>query len=71
MARITRMSAFSKFRLDSESVPADSVTVNDTSSTLFWDLAQPGSSPTTVPSESQKIYGNFLSDSVSGGYNSK
>jgi hypothetical protein len=60
------MSTFLKFRLE---VPADSVTVNNTSSTLFWDIAQPGSSPTSVPSDSQKIYGNFLSDSVSGRYN--
>ncbi|KAF8157277.1 hypothetical protein B0H34DRAFT_631978, partial [Crassisporium funariophilum] len=63
------MSSFSKFRLEVPRLgPVDS-TVNDTSSNLFWDLALPGSSPTSAPSGSRKLYGNFRSDSESGRYN--
>ena len=63
------MSTFSKLRLDVlRQHPTDS-TVNDAPSTLFWDLAQPGSSPTSAQSGPQKLYGNFFSDSESGRYN--
>jgi len=60
------MSTFSKFRLN---VPSSAVNGVDAPSTLFWDLAQPGSSPMSAPSGSQKRYGNFVSDSQSGRYN--
>jgi len=36
---------------------------------LFWDRAQPGSSPTSAASGFQKLYGDFRSDSESGRYN--
>ncbi|KAF8953016.1 hypothetical protein BDZ97DRAFT_1991889 [Flammula alnicola] len=66
------MSSFSKFKLDIPSkqveTPADS-TFNHSSSTLFWDLAQPESLPTSGSSGVQKLHGNFLSDSQAGGYN--
>ncbi|EDR01929.1 uncharacterized protein LACBIDRAFT_332744 [Laccaria bicolor S238N-H82] len=44
MARITRIATFSKFRLDIPRRHLTKSTVNDVPSTLFWDLAQPGSS---------------------------
>jgi len=63
------MASFSKFKLDiSRQHLADS-SCTDTPSTLFWDLAQPGSSPTSVANGFQKLYGDYLSDSQSGRYN--
>ena len=67
MARnIVMSSTFSKFRLD---VPTDSqamVNDSDMSSTLFCDLAQPGSSPMSAPSGSQKLYGISYQTLTSG-----
>ncbi|EDR06201.1 uncharacterized protein LACBIDRAFT_329015 [Laccaria bicolor S238N-H82] len=62
------MATFSKFRLDVPRRHLTESTMNDAPSTLFWDLTQSGSSPTSAPSGSQKLYGCFLSDSESGRY---
>ena len=68
MARFTRMSTFSKFWLNISRQHLTESTVNNVPSTLFWDLAQPGSSPTSAPSGSWRCYGCFLSDSEFGQY---
>jgi hypothetical protein len=44
-------------------------TVNNEPSELFWNLAEPGSSPKSSSDTPQKLYGNFSSDSESGKYN--
>jgi hypothetical protein len=73
LEKITGMSSFSRFKFKVNLTPADSESaVNNLNvpSTLFWDLAQPESSPSTSSERHfQKFYGDFQSDSESGRYN--
>jgi hypothetical protein len=61
-------SSFSKFRLPKQT--PRNVGLGIISSTLVWDPAEPGSSPTSeaMARGSQKLYGNYLSDLESGRY---
>lgn len=66
---------FSKFRLNVPKEPCvvSALGLGNTSTTLFWDLAQAGSGLESVASSrgpsGTAVYGNFLYDSESGRYN--
>ncbi|KAF8972453.1 hypothetical protein BDZ97DRAFT_1617138, partial [Flammula alnicola] len=62
------MSSFSKFKLDIPRQTPGDCTLDNASSTLFWDLAQPESSPKSAAGGIQKLYGDYQYDSESGRY---
>jgi hypothetical protein len=67
----TSSPSFSKFKLKVDTTVDWGLENRSSTSTLIWDPAQPGSSPTSEASHwrgPRKLYGDFLSDSESGRY---